>query len=97
VVIDWTNARIGHSDADVALAWLLMGAGNIPGGRLEARLIGLGRSLMTNQFLSHFDRDAVIGHMHAVATWKSNDPNLTTGEVESLWRAVRRAGAMPGG
>jgi aminoglycoside phosphotransferase (APT) family kinase protein len=93
VVIDWTAASVGNPDADAALAWLLISAGEIPGGRLRARLLGLGRELFTNRFFSHFDRDALIGQLQTVATWKATDANLSRGEVESIWRAVQQADA----
>ena len=93
VVIDWTSACAGNADADAALAWLLMSAGEIPGGRLRSRLLGLGRALLTNRFFAHFDREALIGQLHAVVTWKATDTNLSAEEVASLWRAVRHAEA----
>ena len=88
VVIDWTNACVGNPDVDVALAWLLMSAGEIPGGRLRARVLGIGRSLLTNRFLGHFDRDALAVHLHEVATWKATDPNITPDEITALHRAA---------
>jgi hypothetical protein len=91
VVIDWTSACVGDPNADVALAWLLMSAGEIPGGGLRTRLLGLGRTLLTKRFFGHFDRDEMVGQLTAVAGWKATDAHLSVGEVESLWRAVRRA------
>ena len=90
VVIDWTNACTGNPDVDVTLAWLLMSAGEIPGGRLRARVLGLGRSLLTNRFLAHFDRDALAEHLRDVATWKATDPNITPAEIAAIGRAVGR-------
>ena len=40
VVIDWTNAARGPGASDVALTWLLMTAGEIPGGGVQAALGG---------------------------------------------------------
>ena len=91
VVIDWTSACVGHPDADVALAWLLMSAGDIPGGKLKARLLGLGRSLLTGRFFGHFDAATLVSQLQAVAAWKATDTNLSAGEVESLWRTVKQA------
>lgn len=88
VVIDWTGACVGNADSDVALTWLMMSAGDIPGSRLRARVLGIGRSLLTDRFLRHFDRDAVVGQLHAAATWKATDANLSHEEIDGLWRAV---------
>jgi len=93
VVIDWTSACLGDPAADVALAWLLMSAGEIPGGRLKARLLGLGRSLLTSSFVSHFDRRQLAEWMPAVAEWKARDRNLSRAEVEALTRAAAAAAA----
>jgi thiamine kinase-like enzyme len=91
VVIDWTSACIGDPDDDVALAWLLMSAGEIPGGRLRARLLGIGRSLLTTRFAGHFDQRSLQPRLEAVAAWKATDANLSTAEVDALWRTVRQA------
>ena len=93
VVIDWTSACAGKPEADVALAWLLMSFGEIPGGRVKARLLGAGRTLLTTSFASHFDRRGLADQMHAVATWKATDRNLSAAEVASLWRAAAVAEA----
>jgi hypothetical protein len=90
VVIDWTSACVGDPNDDVALAWLLMSAGEIPGGGLRARLLGIGRSLLTNRFLGHFDRRALGPQLAAVADWKATDANLSAGEVDALRRTARQ-------
>lgn len=93
VVIDWSNACVGNPADDAALAWLLMSAGEIPGGRLRSRALDVGRGLLAHRFLRSFDRDDLAGRASAVAEWKATDPHLSEHEVESLWRAVRRIGA----
>ena len=56
VVIDWTNAVLGDPLVDVGVAWVLMGGGEIPGSKLKAALLGWGRALLVNGFVSRFDR-----------------------------------------
>lgn len=90
VVIDWTGACVGNPNTDVALTWLMMAAGDIPGSRVRARLLEFGRSLLTNRFFTRFDREAVVGELQAAATWKATDTNLRSEEVDALWRAVDR-------
>jgi aminoglycoside phosphotransferase (APT) family kinase protein len=90
-VIDWPNARRGDPDVDVGLAWVLMAAGQIPGGGAKARLMGFGRSLLVNGFLSHFDRDAVAGRLRQIVEMKVQDPHMSADEVAGMWNVVQQA------
>lgn len=90
VVIDWTGACAGPGDVDVALAWVLVVAGQIPGGRLLSGLLGAGRSLLVRAFLAGFDRRAVASRLHQVVTYKVTDPHMSKGEQERMWALVRR-------
>ena len=51
VVIDWTNARIGNADVDVALAWVLMSAGEIPGSGADGEGSGARKKLPRTKLL----------------------------------------------
>lgn len=93
VVIDWARAGCGAPETDVAVAWALMSAGEIPGGGAKAKLLGLGRSLVVNRFVSHFDRKQVARQLRAVVQWKATDPNMSEKEVQAMWRLVQRAEA----
>ena len=93
VVIDWTAASRGDPDVDVALAWALMSAGEIPGGRLRARVLGFGRSLLVNGFVGHFDRRQVTRCLRDVVALKVGDPHMSPREVAALWQTVERAEA----
>jgi aminoglycoside phosphotransferase (APT) family kinase protein len=90
-VIDWPNARRGDPDVDVGLAWVLMAAGQIPGGGLKVRLLGFGRSLLVNGFLSHFDRHAVAGRLRQIVGMKVQDPHMSADEVAGMWNVVQQA------
>lgn len=92
-VIDWPNAHKGDPDVDVGLAWVLMAAGQIPGGGLMERLMGFGRSLLVNGFLSHFDRRAVGGLLRQIVEMKVQDPHMSEVEVTGMWNVVRQAEA----
>jgi aminoglycoside phosphotransferase (APT) family kinase protein len=92
-VIDWPNAHRGNPDVDVGLAWVLMAAGQIPGGGLKERLMGFGRSLLVNGFLSHFDRKAVGGLLRPIVEMKVQDPHMSEVEVTGMWNVVRQAEA----
>lgn len=92
-VIDWPNAHRGDPDVDVGLAWVLMAAGQIPAGGLKARLMGFGRSLLVNGFLSHFDRESVGGLLRLIVEMKVRDPHMSEVEVAGMWNVVRQAEA----
>jgi aminoglycoside phosphotransferase (APT) family kinase protein len=89
VVIDWTLASLGDPAVDVGLAWVLLSAGEIPAGRVLAKVLGVGRTLFMNAFISHFDRHVVAGQLRDVVAWKVQDPHMSASEVEGMWRLVR--------
>jgi aminoglycoside phosphotransferase (APT) family kinase protein len=90
-VIDWPNAHRGDPNVDVGLAWVLMAAGQIPGAGLKERLMGFGRSLLVNGFLSHFDRHAVAGLLRQIVEMKVQDPHMSETEVAGMWNVVQQA------
>jgi hypothetical protein len=81
----------GDPAVDVGTAWMLMSAGEIPGGGARAKLLGLGRSLLVNSFLSHFDRAEIGGHLREVVAWKAQDANMSGAEIATMWRLVEHA------
>ena len=91
VVIDWANACLGDPGVDVALAWVLMSAGEIPGGRIRARVLGWGRGLLVNGFVGHFDEVQLSRQLREVVEWKVKDPHMSEREVQAMWRLVERA------
>jgi len=95
VVIDWTNAARGPGASDVALTWLLMTAGEIPGGGVQAALGGALRGLFVRAFLGHFELGPVRAALPAVAEWKCRDPNMRPAEVAAMQRLVARESRRP--
>jgi aminoglycoside phosphotransferase (APT) family kinase protein len=93
VVIDWARACRGDPAVDVGVAWMLMSAGEIPGDGLKAKLIGLGRSLAVNAFMSRFDGADIARQLRAVIAWKADDPNMSPAEIATMWRTADRVGA----
>ncbi len=93
VVIDWTNASAGEPLIDVGLAWVLMAAGQIPGSRMMAAVLGWGRALLVNGFVSRFDRTAVTTHLRSIVEWKVQDPHMSEVEVAGMWKVVEQAEA----
>src|SRR6266446_6342656 len=90
VVIDWTNAARGPGASDVALTWLLMTAGEIPGRGVQAALGRALRSLSVRAFLGHFELGPVRAALPAAAEWKYRDPNMHPAEVAAMQRLVAR-------
>jgi Ser/Thr protein kinase RdoA (MazF antagonist) len=80
VVIDWPNARRGNPATDVALTWALLGAGEIPGGGIAAKVAGAGRNLFLRSFLKHFDLEPVRAELPATVEWKVHDPHMSERE-----------------
>jgi aminoglycoside phosphotransferase (APT) family kinase protein len=90
-VIDWTSACAGDPGVDVALAWVLMAAGEIPGSGPMARVLAVGRSLLVNSFIGHFDRAEITPVLGDVVEWKARDPHMSEGEVAAMRHVVEGA------
>ncbi len=56
VVIDWANAAAGEAAVDVALAWVLIRAGQLPDWQPAAAVEGALRSVVLGGFLRGVDR-----------------------------------------
>jgi aminoglycoside phosphotransferase (APT) family kinase protein len=94
VVIDWTSACIGDPAVDVAMAWILMSAGEIPGGGLVASVLGRARSILVNRFVSRFDRAEIASRLRDVVTYKVKDPHMSPSEIATMWGVVERAAPL---
>jgi aminoglycoside phosphotransferase (APT) family kinase protein len=91
-VIDWTGAARGAGEVDVALTWVLLASGGIPAGRVKAAVLGTGRGLLVNAFLSGFDLEAIKPELPAVVEWKVTDPNMTAVECRAMRSLARSVG-----
>lgn len=79
VVIDWTNARGGDPDADVALTWLILETSAGLPGRLAARM-----------FRSRVGDEAVRRGLAEAAHFRLADVNVTATEKDRV-RRIRGA------
>jgi aminoglycoside phosphotransferase (APT) family kinase protein len=95
VVIDWANAAGGDPAVDVALAWILLAAGEVPGGPLTRLLVRFGRVQLVRSFLSQVDLAAATAPLRAVVAWKVADRNLSPLERQRMWRVAGGTGAGP--
>jgi len=89
-VIDWTGACAGDPAVDVALAWVLMAAGEIPGSGPMAKVLAWGRSLLVNGFIGRFDRGEITPVLRDVVEWKARDAHMSDVEVAAMRRIVDR-------
>jgi aminoglycoside phosphotransferase (APT) family kinase protein len=92
VVIDWTNACRGDPTVDVALAWVLMAAGEVPTNRLLGAVLGRARSALVHSFLSSFDVQILQESLHDVVAWKVADHHMSPAEQAAMWRLVKDVG-----
>lgn len=93
MVIDWPNAARGDGAVDVALTWILMAAGEIPGGGIRRSVLGRGRTLLVNSFLRHFDLTDIRRHLAGVVEWKARDPNMSATECQAMRSLATLEGA----
>jgi aminoglycoside phosphotransferase (APT) family kinase protein len=96
VVIDWTGACRGDPAVDVALAWVLIAAGEVPTGRLLLTILGHARSVLLKRFLRPFDVDVVKQSLSDIVAWKTLDPHMSVSEQDRMWQVVREVvGVIP--
>jgi aminoglycoside phosphotransferase (APT) family kinase protein len=95
VVIDWTNARKGDPAVDVAVAWILLEAGDVSAGKLIGAILARARASLVKSFLRSFDMDEVKFRLHDVVTWKVSDAHLSAVEQARMWDLVKAVGAKP--
>lgn len=89
VVIDWTNAARGPAAADVADAWLVISVAGMPGGRLQAAVVGAAQGTFARLFrrAAGLDLTAVLPE---AAERRLADRNLGDRERHRIERIVRR-------
>jgi aminoglycoside phosphotransferase (APT) family kinase protein len=92
VVIDWARACRGDPAVDVALAWVLMAAGEVPTGRFMGMILGRARAALVKSFLGCFEIDVVRQNLRDVVAWKVLDPHMSAAEQARMWQVVIDAG-----
>lgn len=92
VVIDWASACRGDPAVDMALAWVIMAAGEVPTGRFTGMILGRARSALVKSFVDSFDVDVVKQCLNDVVAWKVVDPHLSVAEQARMWQVVKEIG-----
>ncbi|MGA2835694.1 MAG: phosphotransferase [Acidimicrobiales bacterium] len=88
VVIDWANAARGEPTIDVAVTWVLVASGQVPTGRVQSAVLGIGRRILLGSFLGPIPMDALRSTLAEVVEWKCADPNMSAGEIDRM-RSLR--------
>ena len=86
VLLDWTNARAGVGEADVALTWLVLAAADLGHTGVRAGIAHVIRAMFLRAFLGHFALRRVRAVLPAVAAWKCEDGNMRPGEIAAMRR-----------
>jgi aminoglycoside phosphotransferase (APT) family kinase protein len=95
VVIDWTNAVAARPEIDIVDAWLVMSAGGIEGASRFTRVLLHARKFFVDAFIGEFDRGALLPFLRPAAENRSDDSNLSAGELAAIWRLVAREERRP--
>jgi len=86
VLLDWTNARSGVGEADVALTWLVLAVAELGETGIRAAVGAVVRRLFLRAFLGHFELARVRAVLPAVAAWKCEDRNMRPAEIAAMRR-----------
>jgi tRNA A-37 threonylcarbamoyl transferase component Bud32 len=88
MLIDWTNARAGAGEVDVALTWLVVAAADLGDSGVRAAVGRVVRAMFLRAFLGHFELASVRAMLPAVAAWKSEDRNMRPNEIAAMRRVA---------
>jgi aminoglycoside phosphotransferase (APT) family kinase protein len=91
VVIDWANAGRGRPEDDVAMAWLIIAASDMPGGRAARVLARVGRQFFLDAFLKAAGREAAAARLAVVGELRLADRHVLPHEAEELQRVIAAA------
>lgn len=86
VVIDWTNARRGDPDFDVAYTWVIGATSDGSGPLFE---------LFLDYFLRHFDKRELVRSLLLAAKCRMADANVTNTERDAIRLLVQQASTEP--
>ncbi len=92
VVIDWPNAARGDPAVDVALAWVLMAAGEVPTNPVIRAVERQARAVLVHGFLAGFGPDVgqVKRLLREVVAFKVQDPHMSAAEQRGMWAVVEK-------
>jgi hypothetical protein len=95
VVIDWSNAKRGAPEMDVANTWALLRCGEIPLRGPTKWISQLGRGLLLRDFLGFLDQPAAARVMPALVEWRQGDRNHSENEKAKMRRLAAKVASQP--
>jgi aminoglycoside phosphotransferase (APT) family kinase protein len=91
IVIDWANAGRGRPEDDVAMAWLIIAASDMPGGAAARLFARVGRQLFLDKFLDAAGREPAAKRIAAIAELRLTDAHVLPHEADAVRRLVESA------
>jgi aminoglycoside phosphotransferase (APT) family kinase protein len=88
VVIDWANAGRGRAADDVAMAWLIIAASDMPGGRAGRLLARAGRGYFLDVFLRAAGREAASARVSVLGELRLSDPHVRSHEAAVIRKLI---------
>jgi len=95
VVIDWSNAARGEALSDVALTYVLLTCGAIPGPRALQIAAQPARLAIARRFSRRYRGDDLNEHIAVAADLKTFDPHMSRDEVAHMHRLAQRMRHTP--
>jgi len=88
-LIDWQGAVQGPAEAGMAMTWVLIATGEVPGPVIQRSVAGIGRTLLARTYLGALEPSLENRWLGAAARFRLADPSLTAREGASLGRLLR--------
>jgi len=90
VVIDWSNAARGEALSDVALTYVLLTCGTVPGPRALQIAVQPVRLSLGRRFARRYRGEDLNEHVAVAAELKTLDPHMSRDEITSMQRLAQR-------
>jgi aminoglycoside phosphotransferase (APT) family kinase protein len=95
VVIDWSNAARGQALSDVALTYVLLTCGAIPGPRALRIAAQPVRLSLGRRFARRYRGADLNEHVAVAADLKGLDPHMSRDEITDMYRLAQRMRRTP--
>lgn len=93
LLIDWQGAAQGPAKAGMAMTWVIIATGEVPGPLVQRSVAAIGRALLARAYLGALVPSLESRWLAAAVQFRLADPSLTTREGETL-RRLQRSGRL---